>query len=1450
MNSIVSPDGRRYLIAVGSPMTPGMPMLERVAPDIQRIEQLFCSPAQGYSRVLASKISVGASAPDIRAAIYQWFTDPDRRSSDIVLMYFAGHGGDAGRAGRYYLFTSDTNDNKLSETAINVAEFLEQLFEGSGERPQNLLLVLDSCYSGKGGGQSIASLSRIRESGFFREGAGLWFVASADPLTEAGDGAFVKALEGVMADPAWVPHGGSRYLNPLDLLVVAVNAHFDREGFPQAAEGDVFGHRQAHRFIRNPHYTSQRDGVPLVDEAHWDPKGRGVEGMASTGWYFTGRQTALRELTAWLESPASDRRARVVTGAPGSGKSAVLARLVLSAHHVKRAEMIACNMLDPLDGTAPAVGKLQAYAHARGLSTSDIAISLAHQLGSAKETLDGLLHHLALAAGPVGIIVDALDESADPLDTETNLLRPLADASAVRLIVGSRRRGKAIPLAGAATELDLDGERYFSPADMIAYVWRRLVEWDPPTVYRDPARHEDATRLARHVGERAGVSFLFSRLVSRALANLPTAIDTSIANWQLRIAVPQDLHQAFEFDLQRFPREARTRILDLLVPLAYARGKGMPQKNLWVTAASKIAGKEYGNGDIRDALSIAGYYVIQDTDQDEVVYRLFHQEFADYLKLLTKDQRIETLMVDALVEVATNRHDGSVWERLHDPYTRRHLADHAAAAGVLDQFIEEPEFLIHMPPEGILPYLHGLVSRAALRNADMYRKVSHHMRAASVSERASYLHLAALQAGMGDVAQAIFNANQAYRWRARWALWRKAVPGEVAIESEQPVSAISLREIDTDRSVVALGVNGAVHLWALPGQGFLGASESFEGVVSHIFVLDANDQKWVIGVWTPGSMSDKGQTTKIRVLDYLSLKIHAETSSGSSYRPGAACAEVVNGEAMLALAMDENVQIWSVPSLGPTWVVPKNHLTDIRCMALAECPSGPVLVASFDSCSMGTYCDEGILTRMWSAPQLDSMADHYFRSRGSASSMSAFKMMNEQFIAIGYLAPAFVEVLNTGSLKQGLLLNGGSRFQLAGVVEQVDGVLICGDQYGKFCFAQLRQDARGQLSGNTVHTSIEMQGQMLTAPTRVHGRAVVASVYDACQIRLWDVNEMLVAQGPNEGSVSEAQFLFALDSDTISAAAFDVSCGFVFTGTTAGRISAVSASTGAPCWAVEGSSVGHVQDMALGTIDKASVLVVAGWSGDIRLLNASNGQLLKQRISLDGHICSIDTALIDGVPLCFVAVNLENKYSVRIFDLRTGKERSRVGAPPEQDSANHIGISGYDEKTIEVIKIVLGDEDSESLILIAGPYSFVRKLRWPGPNRGRPTDLEMDERVPNSYVNSLTTGVLANRRVAVAGNELGLLVAWDLETSEQLHRVESAHSGSISALLVADQLSSGSVVSGGSGSVRLWSSDLRQRLEIDLETRVVALGLVGMDAIFVATHKGLAVVELGTHSGR
>jgi hypothetical protein len=78
------PDGKRYVIAIGSPESPGMGLrtLHRVETDVERMAAFFTSAEQNYERVLAKEIPLGAEAARIRNEIVKWFSDADRREDD------------------------------------------------------------------------------------------------------------------------------------------------------------------------------------------------------------------------------------------------------------------------------------------------------------------------------------------------------------------------------------------------------------------------------------------------------------------------------------------------------------------------------------------------------------------------------------------------------------------------------------------------------------------------------------------------------------------------------------------------------------------------------------------------------------------------------------------------------------------------------------------------------------------------------------------------------------------------------------------------------------------------------------------------------------------------------------------------------------------------------------------------------------------------------------------------------------------------------------------------------------------------------------------------------------------------------------------------------------------------------------------------------------------------
>jgi hypothetical protein len=104
--------------------------------------------------------------------------------------------------------------------------------------------------------------------------------------------------------------------------------------------------------------------------------------------------------------------------------------------------------------------------------------------------------------------------------------------------------------------------------------------------------------------------------------------------------VDEGVRRVFLNDLYAtLPDEAdRTRALHLLRALAYARGRGLPWRQLWPTVANALAAEDgtphtYGDGDVAWLLnSRLSAYLVADLADDTTVYRLCHQALVTMLR--------------------------------------------------------------------------------------------------------------------------------------------------------------------------------------------------------------------------------------------------------------------------------------------------------------------------------------------------------------------------------------------------------------------------------------------------------------------------------------------------------------------------------------------------------------------------------------------------------------------------------------------------------------------------------------------------------------------------------------------------------------------------------------------------------------------------------------------------
>jgi len=633
----------------------GHPALPTAPGDAARVEAFF--RARGFDPDPEARALSAARARDITDRVEEWVDDlRENRPGAQVVVFLAGHG--RVHDGSHYLLaaTSPTGPPYFGAKAIGAEELVRALLN-SGAR--QVLILLDACHAGFAADQIQASLDKARAA-------------------QAGPGIRVAVLTSCLHhEPAY---GGLFTDAMLDALTTGSTGKFwaDSDAFVEPLElCDELRHRlggeqcaltagnDGMKIIPNPLYhagSADRPveigdlfkGLPAAEREHFLRKVAGVD-PGDVGWFFTGRTTPSRDVVAWLAG--HDQGALVVTGAPGAGKSAFLGRLTVLADPDSRP---ACRHLGLLDGdpaARPPVGVFDAVVHLKNTGVDAAARSVAAQIGIDLAASPAPARDLVLALAEqrrrITVLADALDEAEHGEEEliARDVLRAVAGLDGCRVVVGTRRdrdgRHRATPddpgplvtalrpRHGAFAVVDLSADPD-AATDIATYVRDRLTD----LADREPGRWPTPDRravAAREVAAQAQQVFLYARFALRVLTGMDETL-VDVPDW--RSALPGDvghagLYQVFDEDLRRF--EDPELIREALTPLAFARGKGLPRRQIWPELATALSqhfgsGRGYHPGDIARVIREAGWYLIESTEDGQAVYRLYHQAIADYLR--------------------------------------------------------------------------------------------------------------------------------------------------------------------------------------------------------------------------------------------------------------------------------------------------------------------------------------------------------------------------------------------------------------------------------------------------------------------------------------------------------------------------------------------------------------------------------------------------------------------------------------------------------------------------------------------------------------------------------------------------------------------------------------------------------------------------------------------------
>jgi hypothetical protein len=634
---------------------------------------------------------------------------------------------------------------------------------------------------------------------------------------------------------------------------------------------------------------------------HWDPEARGLpagarrSGMAM-GWHFSGRVEALAWLIRHLTDDEVAAPLLAVTGVPGAGKSAVLARTVTLTDRDYRRTVPDWVLAEAGPRAVPPLEAVDLAVHARGRSVAQVARRIIAAAGLAvspperepadEERVRELGRELGWATAgrsdekPFRLVVDALDEARNEdmpsLDEPRRLavmLGVLAQAvgpRGLRCVVGTRQRSPRQPGHGIGGDLlralgvaaddstetiDLGRDPYLDRAAIVRYVSRLLAgegeEGAPPSATLSQERRD---RLAEATTEAAVDNFLVALLTTLAVREAP----------EREIVYPESIGEAFDVYLDNFG-DRRPRVEGLSRALAYAEGDGLARADrAWVLVARALGEGEWLENEREIAAEIDRFvhsdaaYLIEVGAREErkrgrteqvPLYRLYHEAIVDHLRFdqhERRQQRIFDVLYDAVP--GDERPD---WKSA-EPYVLRYLVRHALAGGDtgrLDLLLADPTFCVHADPTSFEPRFvvraHGAESRAA---AHAVGRAVDRLRAASgPCERAAQLALSARQSGHfeladdfdGELARCYRDPSLAeleqrrYRWQCRWARSSPEAPHFVLRGHTSSVDAVALGVLGGEEVVVSGGDDDTVRIWGADGRP---RGEPLEG---HTYSVDA-----------------------------------------------------------------------------------------------------------------------------------------------------------------------------------------------------------------------------------------------------------------------------------------------------------------------------------------------------------------------------------------------------------------------------------------------------------------------------------------------------------------------------------------------------------------------------------------------------------------------------------
>ncbi len=950
----------------------------------------------------------------------------------------------------------------------------------------------------------------------------------------------------------------------------------------------------------------------------------------------------------------------------------------------------------------------------------------------------------------------------------------MSEIQGVRLLVGTRHELVA-PLGPTFTCIDLDRPEYRAgTADVAGYVTRVLLATEEPgvpTPYRD--RPDLAGTVAAGVAEKAAGVYLYARTTARTLRSDRVAVDVTCPGWAQEL--PSEVGEAFDDYLARFgPDEPRVR--RMLLALAFSEGKGLPRGRVWTVLSSVISGVPCTEEDVSWALDVAEAYIAEVIDDDRrSAYRLYHKALAEHLRATTDrpPEDIQHSVVDALASLVPRAPSGTLDWFAAPPYVGQHLATHAAAAGVLDRFIEDPGFLLASEPLSLLRAFASIEGEAPRRIRGAYEQVAHRLTIdRPLGQRAADLQLSARRCEADSLADRVGELGVGLPWSASWAWWSTSGVHRLLSGHTKGIGCVAVGDLDGRPIAVTGSGDGTARVWDLASQRQIGEPLPVGTAVNAVAIGDLEDYTVAL---------TGAQDGTVRIWDLSAGQEYGAALTGHTNQVESIVISAIDQRPVVITASaDGTARIWDLVTRRQLGGDLSAHRRTVWDADLGELDGRPVAITGGDDKSVHVWDLSDVLTggtaRLDGSPLigpagavtavcLARLQGRTVALVGDATGMlSRWDLRERRQIGEPVMAHVYHAMSGVRSAVMGefdgrpVVLTSGrwdARLWDLHTLEQLGHPLRGHVEAIKSVALTSREDA-----SLAVTVSLDRTARIwdLTAdqPQAEHARPVCSLALFEHQgnsmlvtgsedgtARLWDLRTRKQVSSPMEGH-----------SDSVLAVACVAVQGRTVVAT-AGSDTTVrlwdpflGAALGEPL-------TGHtnaVRCLAFGQLDGEPVLVSGSEDGTVRVWDVASGDLVGQ--PLVGHLGGVEHLAVrsSGKDLDIVlSTALDHAYVWRVQGRENACEARRQGHFNVEDltpSARAVGVSFQGARPV-----VLSALEGNNVFV----HDVMTRAAIGGPFRGH-----------ISFVFVATLGRVDRRNVVASMASDDTVRLWDLETAEAL----------------------------------------------------------------------------------